>query len=77
MSELWEPHTLTLGTGLAQQEAFLLGSTLTAPPGPPNSHRALALHPLPLHPLHLPLPGQVLGLHHACKAQVLLCILVT
>lgn len=47
------------------------------PPGAPAPHRALTLHPLPLYPLHLPLPGQVLGLHHACKAQVLLRILVT
>lgn len=47
------------------------GSALTAP------HRALALHPLPLHPLHLPLPGQVLRLHHTSKAQVLLRVLMT
>lgn len=57
--------------GPAQQEGFSLGSALTAP------HRALALHPLPLHPLHLPLPSQVLRLHHTSKAQVLLRVLMT
>lgn len=68
------PHP---GAGPARQEAFLRGSALSAPPAPAAPHRALALHALPLHPLQLPLPGQVLGLHHACEAQVLLCVLVT
>lgn len=53
-----------------------LSGVPSAPPGPQAPHRAPAFHPLPLYPLHLPLPGQVLGLHHACKAQVLLRVLV-
>lgn len=49
----------------------------TLTPGPTRPHRALALHSLPLDPLHLPLPGQVLRLHHTCEAQVLFCVLMT
>lgn len=67
------------GEGPAGPGSAEMGSLWGNAPGPSWTqapHRALAFHPLPLHPLHLPLPGQVLGLHHACKAQVLLCILV-
>lgn len=38
------------------RDGIHLGSAL-GPSWTPAPHRALAFHPLPLHPLHLPLPG--------------------